>query len=61
MNYSFFPRIANRFYVIFLLQACDENDKGSDEDLQWEDNWDDEAEGEDNFTKRLREELAQEG
>lgn len=28
-----------------------------EEDLEWEDNWDDEVEGEDDFSKRLRAEL----
>lgn len=35
----------------------DENDDAGYEDVEWEDNWDDEVEGENDFTKRLRDEL----
>lgn len=41
-----------------LLEDWDENDRAGEENMEWEDNWDDEVEGEDDFSKRLRAELA---
>lgn len=42
----------------FEDDAWDDNVAAVDENLEWEDNWDDEVEGEDDFSKRLRAELA---
>lgn len=43
---------------ILRLIAWDDSERMGEEDLEWEDNWDDEVEGEDDFSKRLRAELA---
>lgn len=40
------------------LVDWDDNDRTGEENMEWEDNWDDEVEGEDDFSKRLRAELA---
>lgn len=38
-------------------EGYDENDQTGEEQAEWEDNWDDEVEGEDDYAKRLRAEL----
>lgn len=38
--------------------AWNDIERSGEEDVEWEDNWDDEVEGEDDFAKRLRAELA---
>lgn len=44
-------------YARFFATVGDENDGGGLDDVEWEDNWDDEVEGENEFAKRLRAEL----
>lgn len=49
--------IAYALHVCEMRVDWDENAPTADEQLEWEDNWDDE-EDDDDFAKRLRAELA---
>lgn len=43
-------------FFVFLIEWVD-NDRTGEENVEWEDNWDDEVEGEDDFAKKLRAEI----
>ena len=55
MTHSFFT--ASDILYCLRFSEYDDNDLNDEEELEWDDNWDDEVEGEDDFTKRLRKEL----